>query len=108
MARDTLGVLEFEVVRVLMTKTKDAYGVSIADALQELSGRRYSVGAIYTVLERLEKKEFVSSQWGEPTEERGGRRKRLYKLEAAGRAAYARSEGRYQQLAFSAAQPVGA
>ena len=51
-------------------------GLTIRDRIQERSGREPSVGAIYTALERLERKGFVSSWWGEPTEERGGRRKR--------------------------------
>jgi PadR family transcriptional regulator PadR len=50
-----------------------------------------SPGAIFTALERLESRGLVSSSYGEPTAERGGRSKRFYKLTADGRRALARA-----------------
>ena len=58
-------------------------------------GREPSIGAVYTALERLERKGMVSSQWGEATEERGGRRKRLYRVEAKGELAARRFATRF-------------
>lgn len=87
MARDRIGVFEAEVLRAAMGGVGDAYGLSIARAIEVETGRTVSVGAVYTVLDRLEQKGFVSSRWGEATAIRGGRRKRLYVVSARGQAA---------------------
>jgi DNA-binding PadR family transcriptional regulator len=50
-----------------------------------------SAGAVYTTLERLEARGLVSSSWGDPTPERGGKRKRHYRIRPAGREALTRS-----------------
>ena len=93
MARD-IGPFEFEILATLLAQPSDAYGLTIRDRIKKRSGHEPSVGAIYTALERLERKGMVSSWWGEPTEERGGRRKRLYKVEGAGELAARRFETR--------------
>jgi DNA-binding PadR family transcriptional regulator len=84
MARDSLGSFEFQILSVLQQQPDDAYGAKIQSRIAERTGRDASVGALYTALDRLEKKGFVSSWWGESTPERGGRRKRHYKIEASG------------------------
>lgn len=65
----------------------EAYGLAIRRHLSALLGRRVSVGAVYIPLERLAKKGFLESWESEPTEKRGGRRKRFYRLTAKGVAA---------------------
>jgi len=60
--------------------------------IEERTGRNVSIGAVYATLERLETKGYVSSSIGEPTPERGGRAKRLFRLQAAGRRALQVSE----------------
>ena len=67
------------------------YGVAIRQAIEDRAGRAVSAGAVYTTLERLERRGLLTSAWGEPTAERGGRRKRYYRLRPAGRDALARS-----------------
>lgn len=84
MHKDTLGQSEFVVLGVLARRARGSHGTALLDDLQEMTGREWSVGALYTMLERLEKKGFVSSQWGEPTAKRGGRRKRIFQVQAAG------------------------
>ncbi|HZD06025.1 MAG TPA: helix-turn-helix transcriptional regulator [Longimicrobiales bacterium] len=63
-----------------------AYGVSIRRRIEERTGREISPGAVYTALERLESRGFVSSSLGEETPARGGRRKKFYRLEPEGAA----------------------
>jgi PadR family transcriptional regulator, regulatory protein PadR len=92
MPREVLGNFEYEILSVLLQQPHDAYGATIQKRIEERSGRDISVGALYTTLDRLEKKRLLSSQWGEPTAERGGRRKRYYKIEACGVEAVQRSE----------------
>lgn len=106
MARDILGGFEREVLHVIQREPGRAYGVSIAEGILKDTGREPSIGAIYTTLERLEKKGLVSSRWGEPTVERGGRRKRLYIMTAEGASAKARSDLRAEEAAVWAFSPT--
>jgi PadR family transcriptional regulator PadR len=79
-----LGELEQAVLLTIMRLGSEAYGVTIRHDLMERLGRPVSIGATYTVLERLEVKGFVTSWMGGATRERGGRAKRFYRIEASG------------------------
>ena len=92
MQRDVLGSFEFQILSVLQQQPRDAYGATIQERIHGRTGRERSIGALYTALDRLENKGFVSSWWGEPTSERGGRRKRYYKIEVSGVEALRRSQ----------------
>ena len=63
---------------------KEAYGLAIRRYASDLIGKEMSVGAVYIPLERLVKKGCLSAWESEPTEVRGGRRKRFYKLTPKG------------------------
>ncbi len=76
----------------------DAYGVRIREEIAEHTGRSTAPGALYTTLERMEDKGFVSSRIGDPTPERGGRAKRYYRVTAAGVKAVKRAQQAYQSL----------
>lgn len=80
-----LGELEQLVLFALVAlPANECYGVPIRDVIERRTGRSLSAGAVYTALERLATRGYVTSELGEPTAERGGRRKRLYHLEVAG------------------------
>lgn len=81
---DHLGDFEYAVLLATLRLGDDAYGVSIRDEIASRSGRESSLGAVYTTLDRLEGKGFVASRMGLPTAVRGGRRKKLCRLTAAG------------------------
>lgn len=99
---------EFEqVVLFAVVQQDEPYGVTIRDAIEARTGRRASAGAVYTTLERLETRGLVSSHWGEPTAERGGKRKRFYRLKPAGREALARSWRAMRAMARGAALKLG-
>ena len=87
-----LGSFEFRILSVLINQPHDAYGATIQERLADDTERDVSIGAVYTALDRLERKGFVTSWWGEKTPERGGRRKRYYRIEASGREAVRRTE----------------
>jgi PadR family transcriptional regulator PadR len=82
-----LGDFEQLVLLALMRQGTDAYGVSIATEIGDRAGREVSIGAVYKALDRLETKGFVASEVGEPTPERGGRRKKFFRLLPAGQRA---------------------
>ena len=88
----TLGELEQSILFALLELEEDqAYGVAVRDTIQARTGRSLSTGAIYTGLDRLREQGLIDSWIGEPTPERGGRRKRLYRLQPAGLEALDRS-----------------
>ena len=80
-----LGEFEQLVLLAILRAGEDAYGVPIRQAIIDRSERDVSLAAVYKTLTRLEDKGFVVARVGEPTPERGGRRKRYYAVTAAGR-----------------------
>jgi PadR family transcriptional regulator len=81
---DRLGQFEELVLMALVRLRENAYGVTIRREIADRTDRDVSVGAVYTTLERLERKGYVSSRLGEATPERGGRAKRYFRIEAPG------------------------
>ena len=81
-----LSIGEFEEIILLVVAILNggAYSVSIIDELQERLGRKASLGAVQTVLKRLEKKGLLQSDFGAATKARGGKRKRLYEITMSG------------------------
>ena len=63
---------------------EDAYGAAIRQEIEEATGRRCSIGALYTTLDRLETKGLVKTWMGEATAQRGGRAKRMVRVTAKG------------------------
>ena len=82
--REFLGGFELLVLLALIRLGDEAYGVPIADEIQESSGRDVIMGSVYITLDRLEDKGLVSSRLGEPTAERGGRAKTYFRVTAKG------------------------
>ncbi len=80
-----LGELEELVLLTVGSLTDNAYGVSVMDEIKNKTGRDLNVSAIHAVLKRLEAKGFVNSYMGGATNERGGRRKRMFSLTSAGK-----------------------
>lgn len=93
-----LGEFELLVLLAILRLDQDAYGVTIRDALERETSREIALGAIYKTLGRLEDKGYVSSRLGDPTPERGGRRKKMYRLEAIGSRALKQSVSDLRRL----------
>jgi PadR family transcriptional regulator PadR len=79
-----LGEFEQMVILAVLVLGDDAYGVTIRRELEERVGRSATRGALYTTLERLESKGYLTSRMGDPTPERGGRSKRYFRVTTAG------------------------
>ena len=75
-----LGVLRLELRHA-------SYGAAIRREIHARSGRDVSINAVYTTLDRLESKGFLKSWVGDPTPQRGGRRRKFYAMRPAGVAA---------------------
>jgi DNA-binding PadR family transcriptional regulator len=81
---DVLGGFELLVLLAVMRLGEHAYGVPIADTIEEASGRDIAAGSIYITLDRLEAKGLVASRLGESTPERGGRAKTYFQMTGKG------------------------
>src|SRR5687767_13420066 len=85
--RPALGDFEQLVLLGVLRLDDGAYGAAIRQEIHQRSGRDVSINAVYTTLDRLEAKGFLKSWIGEPTPERGGRRRKFYAMRPAGVAA---------------------
>ena len=94
-----LGAFEQLLLLALVRLGDDTYGVPIRDDIETRTGRAISPGAVYTALDRLERRGLVRSRLGEPTPERGGKRKRHYRLTARGSDAIAHAHSALSQMA---------
>jgi len=88
--KHTIGDFEQLILLALVRLDADAYGASIRTEIEKRTGRTIAAGALYTALDRMEKRGLVVSRLGDPTPERGGKRKRLYTLQPTGERALAR------------------
>jgi DNA-binding PadR family transcriptional regulator len=93
-----LGEFELLVLLAVLRLGADAYGVTIREELERETGRAFTLGAIYKTLGRLQQKRYLSVRIGEPTAERGGRRKKLYELEPLGSRALKQSVAALRRL----------
>jgi DNA-binding PadR family transcriptional regulator len=79
-AKKPLGELEQLVLLALVRLDHEGYGVRVRDEIGRRTGRALTLGSVYKTLLRLEEKGMVGAQQGEPTPERGGRRKTYYSV----------------------------
>ena len=82
-----MGDFEQLVLIALVRLGTDAYGATIRREIEARTGRDLAISAVYITLDRLETKGFVKSRVGEPTPQRGGRRRKHFALLPAGRQA---------------------
>ncbi|WP_420385510.1 helix-turn-helix transcriptional regulator [Roseivirga sp.] len=79
-----LGEFEELVLLTCALLVDTAYSVTIAAEIEKQTNRSITLSTVHTALYRLEEKGFVESYMGGATGERGGRRRRLYRISAAG------------------------
>ena len=82
-----LGELEELILLTVGILHPEAYGVAVMDEIERQADRSLNISAVHAVLSRLEEKGLISSKMSDPTNERGGRRKRIFQLTAAGKRA---------------------
>jgi PadR family transcriptional regulator PadR len=82
-----MGEFEQLVLLAILRLADHAYGMEIRGEIEKQTRREVSYGAVYTTLDRLDRKGFVSSELGASTPERGGRARKYFRVEPAGQAA---------------------
>ncbi|MEQ8240818.1 MAG: helix-turn-helix transcriptional regulator [Cyclobacteriaceae bacterium] len=78
MKKTKLGEFEELVLLTVIVLSQDAYGVEIKRELEDRLKERLSVGSIQSALKRMEEKGLLTSEFGEASNKRGGKRKRIY------------------------------
>lgn len=78
MKKTKLGEFEEMVLLAVIVLKEEAYGVEIKRELESRLSERLSVGSIQSALKRMEEKGFLNSKFGETSNKRGGKRKRIY------------------------------
>lgn len=82
-----LGEFEELVMLVIAILQQDAYGLAIKKELEEQTNRKVAISAVHAACNRLEDKGFLSSNFGEKSEKRGGKRKKIYAVSVKGQKA---------------------
>lgn len=85
MSNSGLGEFEQMVLLAILQLGDGVYGVPIVDEIERRTGRSVARAAVYVTLRRLERKGLLESWMGEPTEERGGKARRLVRVRPEGR-----------------------
>ncbi len=93
-----LGELEELVLLHVGILYPEAYGVAVMDEIEKQAGRKLNISAVHSVLTRLEDKGLLKSSMSDPTDERGGRRKRIFLLTASGKRALEEANEMRNQL----------
>jgi PadR family transcriptional regulator, regulatory protein PadR len=107
-ANHALGDFEQLVLLGVLRLGDEAYGAAIRQEIYGRSGRDVSINAVYTTLERLQAKGFVRSWVGEPTAQRGGRRRKFYALRPSGDAALRQAYRAFTAMAGGLEARLGA
>ena len=101
-----LGALELATLLTVARLGDDAYGLAVRRDLAERTGRDYSVGAVYTTLQRLEDKRLLTSRPSDPLPVRGGRSRRQFTVTGAGARALREAERHTASLWSGVASPL--
>jgi PadR family transcriptional regulator PadR len=84
MAKEFLGHFEEMILTGVAALQENAYGAAINIEMEQWLGRKVTLSAVHVTLYHLEDKGYVRSKVGGATNERGGRRKRIYSITSAG------------------------
>ncbi|MEM9672184.1 MAG: PadR family transcriptional regulator [Bacteroidota bacterium] len=83
--RNHLGEFEEIVLLTVGILYDDAYGLAITDEIEQRTNRKVTLSSVHKTLMRLEQKGYLYSHMGGATEERGGRKKRLFTITNSGK-----------------------
>lgn len=95
---EKLGEFEQLVLLAILRLDDDAYGMTVRRELEETAQRKVTLGAVYSTLDRLEKKGLVTSWHTDPDPVRGGHPRRYFDVTADGRLALSERERMMQRM----------
>lgn len=98
MKETSLGEFQEIILLTILILEENAYGVSIQKEIAKRLEKEVSRGSLHTALSRLEEKGFITSEFGEASAKRGGRRKRFYQVTNAGKEALQKAKNIRDQL----------
>jgi PadR family transcriptional regulator len=75
-----IGEFEYLILSAAAHLGEEAYGAVMRERIEAIAGRTCSLGALYTTIDRLEAKGLVETWMSSPTQQRGGRAKRMVKV----------------------------
>jgi len=84
MRNEFLNDFEELILTLVAALRENAYGAAITIEIEQWLGRKVTLSAVHVILYRLEDRGYVKSIVGGATNERGGRRKRIYSITNAG------------------------
>ncbi len=87
MKRTNLGELEEIILLIVASLFDNAYGVLIQEEVEKQCDRKITISSVHNVVQRLQEKGYLESRYSDPTPERGGKRKLLFTVTAAGQKA---------------------
>ena len=99
---------EFAVITAVSQLGSNAYPAELARQLSKSLNRHVSLAQVFVALERMEDKGFVSSRDSEPDPVRGGRRRRIFQLEASGARAISNTAAIYRASSTNVEMTNGA
>jgi len=79
-----LGEFEYLLITAAAARGDNAYGAAIREEIESTTGRKCSIGALYTTIDRLESKGLLKTWMGDATPQRGGRAKRMVRVTSKG------------------------
>jgi len=79
-----VGEFEYLILSAAAHLGEEAYGAAMREVIETTGGRTCSLGALYITLDRLEAKGLVETWLSAPTQQRGGRAKRMVKVTGDG------------------------
>lgn len=79
-----VGEFEYLILSAAAHLGEDAYGAAMREVIETTGGRACSLGALYTTLDRLEAKGLVETWMSAPTQQRGGRARRMVRVTGEG------------------------
>ena len=107
MKETRLGDFEEVILLLVGILGEEAYAFKIAEEFKLQTGRAASIGSVHSTMDRLSSKGFLTSEMGQPSANRGGRRKRIYTITASGQLVLKKSKefkvslwGQYPALSF--------
>jgi DNA-binding PadR family transcriptional regulator len=92
MKETRLGDFEEVILLLVGILGEEAYAFKIAEEFESQTGRAVSIGSVHSTMDRLSTKGFLTSEMGQPSVGRGGRRKRIYTITASGQLALRNSK----------------